>query len=51
MWPGICPRIFEVVEYIIVVTISKFHISSYYNTSTYYVRFSKVIYIITKRQF
>ena len=29
MWTGICPRSFVVVEYIIMVTISKFHISSY----------------------
>ena len=41
MWSGICPGSSVVVEYIIIVTISKLHISSYYNTSTYYVRFSK----------
>ena len=62
MWSGMCPgssvvveyiiMVTIVVEYIIMVTISKLHVSSYYNTSTYYVRFSKCIRnLITMRQF
>ena len=51
MWSGICPGSSVVVEYIIIVTVSKLHISSYYNTSTYHVRFSKCITLSPRDSF